>query len=81
MPRYISLLALQRSLYAMPAGQARFDAYVRLINESNEAGDPLPLSRMNPMGKSHCLALLDDYLALDLDAYLAPVVATILPTH
>jgi hypothetical protein len=73
---YVPLLALQRSLYAIPAGQARFEAYITRINENGL----LPFALMNPMGKPHCLALLDDYLALDTDNQVAQVVASTLPT-
>jgi hypothetical protein len=74
--RYIPLLALQQSLYVIPAGQARFEAYVSRVQEENL----FPLSLMNPMGKPHCLALLDDYLTLDTDTHVAQIVAGTLST-
>jgi hypothetical protein len=74
---YVPLLALQHSLYLVPAGQVRFEAYIAQV----QAGAILPLSRMNPMGKPHCLALLDEYLALDTDAKIAQIVAGNLPTQ
>jgi hypothetical protein len=63
---YVPLLAIQRELYAIPRGRERFEAYIKVM--TNPERDDLalaPLAGMNPMGKDHIPALLDEYLALD----------------
>jgi hypothetical protein len=63
---YTSLLQVQRDLYAMPRDRARFDAYIDTL--TGGSGDiALPLSAMNPMGREHVPALLDQYIAADTD--------------
>lgn len=63
---YIPLLRKQLEIYTMPRSFERFQAYLKTI--VNETGDDVtlaPLVAMNPMGKEHCNALLEEYLALD----------------
>lgn len=62
---FVSLLPTQRELYAIPRGFERFRAYLRTMIDAETGDLRLPLSGMNPMGKSHVPALLDAYLALD----------------
>jgi hypothetical protein len=61
--RFVPLLAVQRAIYALPPGPERFQRYVETVRDGAE-----PLSAMNPMGKAHCPALLDECLALDADS-------------
>ena len=72
---YVPLLQVQRDLYAMPRGMERFRAYLRTMLDPSGRDLRLPLAAMNPMGKEHCPALLDAYLALDADAAAAEAVA------
>ena len=60
---YVPLLRVQREIYALPPGPERFQRYVEIVRDGGE-----PLSAMNPMGKAHCGALLDEYLALDAES-------------
>ena len=64
---YTPLLQVQRDLYAMPRDRARFDAYIDTMTGSGSGDLALPLSAMNPMGKEHVPALLDQYIAADTD--------------
>ncbi len=71
---YVPLLQLQRDLYDKPRTPARFKEYLDTLTD--ERGDmALPLSGVNPMGKGHLPALLDDYLALGGDGIGAEVTA------
>jgi hypothetical protein len=72
---YVPTLVLQRDLYRMPRGRERFEAYLRTMIEAGGEDLRLPLAAMNPMGKDHCPALLDQYLALDADGIAAQAVA------
>ena len=64
---YSPLLQVQRDLYAMPRDRTRFDAYIATMTGSASGDLALPLTAMNPMGKEHVPALLDQYLAADTD--------------
>jgi len=73
---YIPLLQIQRDLYGRPRGLERFRTYLRLLIDAT--GDELalpPLVAMNPMGKEHLPALLDELLALDAESLAAAAVA------
>ena len=75
---YMPLLQVQRDLYAMPRDRTRFDAYIRTM--TGGTGDlELPLSAMNPMGKEHVPALLDEYLAADTDGRAARALKSLEP--
>lgn len=64
---YIPLLHKQRELQSMPRGWERFRAYLSTV--VGEGDDIVaPLVAMNPMGKEHVSALLDELLAIDGDA-------------
>ena len=61
---FVPLLRIQRELYAMPRGMERFREYIRTMTDADTGDLALPLVAMNPMGKDHVPALIDDYLAL-----------------
>jgi hypothetical protein len=61
---YVPLLGVQRELYAMPRGMERFREYIKTMTDAETGDLALPLVAMNPMGKDHVPALIDDYLAL-----------------
>lgn len=66
---YIPLLAKQLELYTLPRGLERFQTYLRtIVNETGDEVTLAPLVAMNPMGREHCNALLEQYLAPELDA-------------
>jgi hypothetical protein len=73
---YVPLLQIQRDLHDLPRNYARFQHYLRTIFQDDELGMRAPLLAMNPMGKEHVAALLDQYLALDADAVAAQAVGT-----
>ncbi len=53
----------------MPRDRARFDAYIDTLTGSGSGDMALPLSAMNPMGREHVPALLDQYIAADTDEW------------
>ena len=65
---FVPLLGVQRELYAMPRGMERFREYIRTMTDAETGDLALPLVAMNPMGKDHVPALIDDYLALGAEA-------------
>ena len=72
---YVPLLEIQRQLYAIPRGRERFDAYIKVMtNAERDDLELAPLAAMNPMGKDHIPALLDEYLALDAETIAARAV-------
>lgn len=78
---YVPLLQTQRGLQTLPRNYARFRQYLRTMLGPDEVRLP-PLGIMNPMGKDHVTALLDELLALDADgigARAAAEVAAALP--
>ena len=72
---FVPLLQIQRDLYRMPRGWERFRAYLETLVDPETKDLKLPLSAMNPMGKDHVPALLDQYLAFDADGLAARAVA------
>ncbi|HZS08004.1 MAG TPA: hypothetical protein VFD58_24430 [Blastocatellia bacterium] len=72
---FVPLLELQRNLYGIPRGRERFNAYISTMVDPETRDLKLPLVAMNPMGKDHVPALLDEYLALDADGLAARAVA------
>ena len=64
---FVPLLRVQRELYAMPRGMERFREYIKTMVDAETGDLALPLVAMNPMGKDHVPALIDDYLALGAD--------------
>jgi len=65
---YLPLLSVQRDLYALPRGRDRFHAYLQTLRDGRTGDLALPLVAMNPMGKDHVSALIEQYLAMDADA-------------
>jgi hypothetical protein len=61
---FVPLLRVQRELYALPRGMERFREYIRTMTDAETGDLALPLVAMNPMGKDHVPALIDEYLAL-----------------
>ncbi len=61
---FMPLLRVQRELYAMPRGMERFREYIKTMTDAETGDLALPLVAMNPMGKDHVPALIDEYLAL-----------------
>src|SRR5687768_11111713 len=61
---FVPLLRVQRELYAMPRGMERFREYIKTMTDGQTGDLALPLVAMNPMGKDHVPALIDEYLAL-----------------
>jgi hypothetical protein len=72
---FAPLLQVQRDLYRLPRGMERFRAYLQTMVDPETKDIQLPLSPMNPMGKDHVPALLDEYLAFDADGLAARAVA------
>jgi hypothetical protein len=64
---YVPLLQVQRDLYQMPRGFARFREYLQTMVDPESGDLTLPLSGMNPMAKEHVAELLDRLLAIDAD--------------
>jgi hypothetical protein len=65
---YRPLLQIQRDIQGMPRDMARFEHYLRVIqNRDRTDVELVPLLAMNPMGKDHVTALLDALLAMDAD--------------
>jgi hypothetical protein len=62
---FLPLLQVQRDLYAMPRGMERFREYIRTMTDPETGDLALPLVAMNPMGKEHVAALIEQYIALD----------------
>jgi hypothetical protein len=72
---FVPLLQVQRDLYRLPRGMERFRAYLQTMVDPETKDIQLPLSPMNPMGRDHVPALLDEYLAFDADGVAARAVA------
>ena len=71
---FLPLLQIQRDLYAMPRGMDRFNEYIKTMTDPETGELALPLVAMNPMGKEHVPALIDQYLALDAEGIAAAAV-------
>ena len=61
---FLPLLQIQRDLYAKPRGMERFREYIKTMTDPETGDLALPLVAMNPMGKDHIPALIDEYIAL-----------------
>jgi len=73
---FVPLLRVQRDLYELPRSMERFRAYIATMVDPDTGDLALPLVAMNPMGKDHVPALLDDYLRLDADLLAAQSVSS-----
>lgn len=71
----VPLLRVERELYEMPRGFARFRKYLATMQGGTDDVDLLPLVALNPMGKEHVAAVLDALLALDAEAVAAEAIA------
>jgi hypothetical protein len=70
----LPLLQTQRDLHAIPRGMERFRAYIAtMTGGTNDI--VLPITAMNPMGKEHVAALLDQLLAAGAETVAADAVA------
>ena len=65
----LPLLQIQRDLYAMPRGMERFREYIKAMTDPETGDLSLPLVAMNPMGKDHVPALIDEYIALGAETH------------
>ena len=74
---YLPLLKIQLDLYAMPRGMDRFRAYIKTMTDEETGDLALPLVAMNPMGKEHVPALIEQYLALDAEGIAADALASV----
>lgn len=70
----LPLLQIQRDLHAIPRGMERFRAYIATMTGGTD-DIVLPITAMNPMGKEHVAALLDQLLAADAETVAAGAVA------
>jgi hypothetical protein len=61
---HIELLAKARELHNVPRGTERFREYIQLITGGGDDVDAPPLVAMNPMGREHVAARLDELIAL-----------------
>ena len=72
---FLPLLQIQRDLYALPRGMERFREYIKTMTDPDTGDMALPLVAMNPMGKDHIPALIDEYLALGAEKIASDAVA------
>jgi hypothetical protein len=73
----LPLLQIQRDLYAMPRGMERFREYIKTMTDPETGDLALPLVAMNPMGKDHIPALIDEYLALGAEQIAADAIGSV----
>jgi len=67
----VPLLAIQRELYAMPAGADRFNRYIATLTGGGDDIDLLPLGALNPMAKPHLAAYIERLIELGAEATVA----------
>ena len=72
---FLPLLQIQRDLYAMPRGMERFREYIKTMTDPETGDLALPLVAMNPMGKDHIPALVDEYISLDAEGIAQQAIA------
>lgn len=66
---HVELLKIARDLHDLPRGMERFQEYLRTMKNGLEDDvDLVPLLVMNPMGREHVAARLDELLALDAES-------------
>ena len=73
---FLPLLQTQRDLYALPRGMERFREYIKTMTDAETGDLALPLVAMNPMGKDHVPALIDEYIALGAERIAEEAVST-----
>src|SRR6188508_2719313 len=74
---FLPLLQIQRDLYAMPRGMERFREYIKTMTDPETGDLALPLVAMNPMGKEHIPALIDQYIALGAEQIAQDAIASV----
>jgi hypothetical protein len=74
---FLPLLQIQRDLYALPRGMERFREYIKTMTDPETGDLALPLVAMNPMGKEHVPALIDRYIALEVEAVAQQAIADV----
>jgi hypothetical protein len=72
---FVPLLKIQRDLYELPRDMTRFKAYIATMTDPVTKDLKYPLVLMNPMGKEHVPALLDEWMSLDADGIAGRAVA------
>ena len=72
---FVPLLLIQRRLYDLPRNMERFNKYIATMRDGATGNLRYPLVAMNPMGKEHVPALLDDWIALGADEFAQRAVA------
>jgi hypothetical protein len=72
--QFVPLLKIQRELYDLPRDMTRFRAYIATMTDPSSGDLKYPLVAMNPMGKEHVPALLDQWIALDAEGIAARAV-------
>jgi hypothetical protein len=66
---HVELLKIAREIHDLPRGMERFQEYLRTMKNGLEDDvDLVPLIAMNPMGREHVAARLDELLALDAES-------------
>ncbi len=68
----VELLQIARDLHDLPRGMGRFQAYLTtILNDARDDAKYPSLAAMNPMGREHVSARLDELLALGAEAIAA----------
>lgn len=69
---HVELLRMARDLHDLPRGMGRFQEYLTtILNDARDNPRYPPLVAMNPMGREHVAARLDELMALDAEAIAA----------
>jgi hypothetical protein len=77
---YIPLVRVMRDLHDLPRGYERFQQYLdTVLREDRSDVELLPLLAMNPMGREHVSAHLDELLAIDADSVAAAALLNLEP--
>lgn len=74
---FLPLLHIQRELYALPRGVERFREYIKTMTDPETGDLALPLVAMNPMGKEHVPALIEQYIALGAEQIVQDAIASV----
>ena len=70
----VPTLQVLRDLYTQPNGMDRFRSYLSQMIGETEDGEPdvvLPIMSANPMGKEHCLPMVERLLDIEAEAVVA----------
>jgi hypothetical protein len=74
---FVPVLGALRRLYDMPRDDARFDAYIGLIGQGDDA--LVPLSGFNPMARDHVAEALDALMGVEAERVAAQAVQEAAP--